>query len=817
MSIPVCRFYQSQTCRFGKNCRYLHPSSQRPPPKLELKQGKDGSLNYDPTYPVAALALSDGHTRQFNTDQNEGTLSQRSATRQAQPLHSRDSQEATSEEHRTHPVSPNKPVTKSLCHYFQTYGNCRHGNECRFLHIKSDRHDSYQQRAPSRRQNGHRNLTEIPPRFRKHADEVIGNKTAATEDVACEHVKKQEYKQNTGRVQRDGESPHAESRVCPYFRRGYCNRGDFCRFVHSSDRRVEVRVVSTDECENTQEDDDDPEDTSSGRVTVVISDQLADTEQPRKTTSSSIIRPVIIKQRFTYAELDNIDLIKVRDSEINTIKKRFPRDKITVVEETKDRFAARVLFSPTDPDWAFDVRVFDLLLTIPSDYPKQMMKVQLPVDQNLPETVRRYIEISLTEWLEQRMEQLAADRKVELMFRPFLLWLDRNIEDITMEALKQLKRELVAHAAGMEFIPAHRLRARLRAHSDHTSDDEAHSGDSQDFTSSASDSADDDDDDDDESSDDYNDSGVTQKLNLDPEKKGTEIELRHLQLRENASALLFERLKLVLQCGRCKNHSDILVVPGKVMSCVCEKCNQNQFVHFRAALIHQFSSVAGYLDLDGCQAFDLIFQDCRVAVTCMGCSKQTRVDGLVTGHLVDAWCQACNAHFKLATEAVKFLQLAPSSVDTSTGKVVEIGPTKQKKAPKDPAIREGCPLPEFGTCKHYKHSYRWLRFPCCGKAYPCDTCHDAKEDHEMVYATRMICGHCCREQNFSATRPCSACGQHLTKIRTAHWEGGSGCRDKVSMSKSDQQKYKNMNKTLSNRQKKLHTHTNKKVTKLRHA
>lgn len=71
---------------------------------------------------------------------------------------------------------------------------------------------------------------------------------------------------------------------------------------------------------------------------------------------------------------------------------------------------------------------------------------------------------------------------------------------------------------------------------------------------------------------------------------------------------------------------------------------------------------------------------------------------------------------------------------------------RQRRLPKDPAIQEGKPLPSFGTCKHYKKSYRWLRFPCCGKAYPCDACHDANEDHEMKLANRMICGFCCKEQ-----------------------------------------------------------------------
>jgi len=40
------------------------------------------------------------------------------------------------------------------------------------------------------------------------------------------------------------------------------------------------------------------------------------------------------------------------------------------------------------------------------------------------------------------------------------------------------------------------------------------------------------------------------------------------------------------------------------------------------------------------------------------------------------------------------------------------------------------------------------RFPCCGKAYPCDVCHedDIKGDHEMKVANKMICGFCSKEQ-----------------------------------------------------------------------
>ena len=29
---------------------------------------------------------------------------------------------------------------------------------------------------------------------------------------------------------------------------------------------------------------------------------------------------------------------------------------------------------------------------------------------------------------------------------------------------------------------------------------------------------------------------------------------------------------------------------------------------------------------------------------------------------------------------------------------------------KDPAIKEGFPLPDTGTCRHYKKSFRWFRY-----------------------------------------------------------------------------------------------------------
>jgi len=95
-------------------------------------------------------------------------------------------------------------------------------------------------------------------------------------------------------------------------------------------------------------------------------------------------------------------------------------------------------------------------------------------------------------------------------------------------------------------------------------------------------------------------------------------------------------------------------------------------------------------------------------------------------------------------------------------------------------------------------SYRWFRFPCCGKVFPCDVCHDEAEDHEFEYAKRMICGLCSREQPFSS-KSC-VCGNEMVKrYGSGFWEGGTGVRDKFKMNKKDPRKRKGEFKTVSNK------------------
>eukprot|EP00803_Ostreobium_quekettii_P011709 evm.model.scf_2179.4 EVM.evm.TU.scf_2179.4 scf_2179:20296-22503(-) len=158
-------------------------------------------------------------------------------------------------------------------------------------------------------------------------------------------------------------------------------------------------------------------------------------------------------------------------------------------------------------------------------------------------------------------------------------------------------------------------------------------------------------------------------------------------------------------------------------------------------------------------------------------------------------------------DVMEGLQLA---IETSPKKVRRGGPVTDSKGKGEfgrGRLVVGEPLPELGTCKHYRHSHRWLRFPCCGRRFPCDLCHEELTDgHAMKWATRMVCGYCSVEQSLGEA--CRRCGKKLAGSAalpsgrgTQFWEGGTGCRDHRRLSKKDPRKWGNSKlKTKSNKQ-----------------
>ncbi|ELU01558.1 hypothetical protein CAPTEDRAFT_157003 [Capitella teleta] len=679
------------------------------------------------------------------------------------------------------PQIQQQPKQRKDCHVFRDTGICRFGNSCRYSHATTTDKDeevktekkpvqkpkkeiricsAFERTGKCRYGEGCR-YSHVIPEGTKEDDAK-----PSTEDKPP--TEKSQPKKTPNPKNGDKKKIAPKKAMCRYFRAGNCHQGDKCKFFHPADL-PDVVLKNDDQTETAEPKMTRPPRQVFQRTSEYVADVLTDEA----------------------AE-------KLRETEIGAITKRFPR--------TRKNSDGTLEFTVTasDPDWPYDVNQLRLALEIPGTYPKEKLKCSLPIDERLPDVVRRSVARNIGNWLDERYQKMFNRGKVEIVFRPFIRWLDKNMESLFTEGLTVYQKQLFAEAAGVQFIAAEELQekfSQLQKSSDEEEEAavEAPCEEADEVNEPISSSPPKD---------------IVQDASLDPNKRGTEIKLLNLQLKESAAAMRATSIALVIQCGRCKNNIDVKTPPDRTNAVQCPRCQETQYITFRGCMVHPMNSVIGYLDLVNCIAFDVMLSECVFLVSCLACSKDMTLQGLAPGHPKDTWCRNCHEKIRIAVESTRFLVLQPSQT-TNSGKAYTIEVKALKKVQKDIAIKLGQPLPENGTCRHYKKSYRWLRFPCCGKAYPCDICHDENEgDHDMKYANRMICGFCCKEQPYASEKPCSGCDSAMTRQASSHWEGGKGCRDKIKMARGDVKKFSGSSKTISRVSQK--NEVAKKTVKLRH-
>ncbi|OMJ19879.1 hypothetical protein AYI69_g6445, partial [Smittium culicis] len=337
------------------------------------------------------------------------------------------------------------------------------------------------------------------------------------------------------------------------------------------------------------------------------------------------------------------------------------------------------------------------------------------------------------------------------------------------------------------------------------------------------------------------DSNTDTKFEVWPVRKGIEMKFARSQL-ENVQLLTCKKLNLSVKCGKCKNifeFANLLPTTSKDNDkqawSACPNCNQMAGLRFRSGWIHQSSNSLGFLDTSNASPVDL--RPSEYILTCDSCLNEcdsindnNKIEPknisnkncfeLILNTRKQINCRNCHARMAVTLMDFSFTQLVPGfklgetkSSQAQISKALEkVSEAKKKKAG---AINSnlmtygltiGSQLPNKGSCKHYIKSYRWFRFPCCLNLYPCDVCHDIKEQHDHILGKSMVCGYCSKEQSISKselTGKCINCGNSFyrkTSVESgAYWEGGKGVRDKSKLSKNDPRKYKGLGKTISNK------------------
>jgi uncharacterized CHY-type Zn-finger protein len=284
------------------------------------------------------------------------------------------------------------------------------------------------------------------------------------------------------------------------------------------------------------------------------------------------------------------------------------------------------------------------------------------------------------------------------------------------------------------------------------------------------------------------------KISLTNQHRGVQIKLFDVRLLGVATVRL-AMFHGQVTCARCRLALEFVLQPNAPLLSVCNRCHLPYAVSLRTQLLHEHAGgTLGYLDVEQCVAYDML--PSAFVLVCLACNSELMLPSWRAAMKADnspqQVCHSCHTQMHFSFERCEFVILQTPSLPLlpaeSTRKVAVVDVIK---------LRVGAPLPDSGTCKHYRRSHRWLRCPVCLKAYACDECHDAEEDHPMQFASRMICGACSLEQPFSQ-RPCK-CGQAFTSAAKVHWEGGAGCRDRKRMSSKDNKKFVGLTKTLSRR------------------
>ena len=297
------------------------------------------------------------------------------------------------------------------------------------------------------------------------------------------------------------------------------------------------------------------------------------------------------------------------------------------------------------------------------------------------------------------------------------------------------------------------------------------------------------------------------EIELTPKKMGLEISMEDSVMLWKIGTARVDDLNLQIQCVRCSTVRDVKLSgtwsAQSERALWCSKCKGLLRLGVRPQLLHESNHVVCHVDRsDSVDVLDILpssfAASCGVCIT----EKETMFENFLRGRRFEKNCTNCGTKMALFTKQFSLKDLdvlsgRRSKASGRTGGTGGSGGGKEKSKKNSSGTMQvrlvvGESLPSQGSCKHFRKSLRWMRFPCCGKLYACPVCHELAgecENASTTWATRMVCGKCSVEQSFS-NGACTSCSFHMGKNKGggAHWQGGLGSRDQTTMSKKDRKK-----------------------------
>ena len=346
MSFPVCKFFKSEEgCKFGNKCRFRHLDNFSPPDRIQYSQ----KYQYEDT--------------SVNKDYYQEELSSRFDNLSIEANH------GAAVRNQSQSTSKLRASTK-ICQYYDRTGTCCFGNNCRFIHIrgKESTGTKYQHGEDSESEN-YRFKGSYPQQA--HLSKLESRQDKLRNDQ-CNDVNNAEAEGSSATVSRKSEPSSVKpvkakpsnryeprpDKICQFYKRGWCNRGKRCRFLHHYSKK-KSEPNTDDQSEDTQQNEieNDEKKAPHNNVQEKKETQRRDqnqTIQPTVSERARANRPAHVPQaakKLLRNEIDDLEASKLRRTEIDQLMKRFPRNKVKVNRDCAEYFECIIDFSPTDPDW----------------------------------------------------------------------------------------------------------------------------------------------------------------------------------------------------------------------------------------------------------------------------------------------------------------------------------------------------------------------------------------------------------------------------------------------------------------------------------
>ncbi|ORX95630.1 hypothetical protein K493DRAFT_24160 [Basidiobolus meristosporus CBS 931.73] len=488
--------------------------------------------------------------------------------------------------------------------------------------------------------------------------------------------------------------------------------------------------------------------------------------------------------------------LTTRQTELGQIRRRFKDSYVLEPASTEVAPCFRIKLVPSDPEFPFELDSLEIRISLPEKYynTEENLKEGVPhfevLNKEIPESLKR----SVVDFMKKDSERLLTCPPAFLrararsqngtiqILRPMLNKLDRELANLLIEKPKAVSPPPkpkpipapVASGTTIKFVKNDTPKPNNAA-SDRVQED-LNDLFSQSMTISQR-----------ESEDELAISNVTKELPLyqpreaeEPADKQNDVDSENKEgrFRNSGTTGCYEikatdfhmegvalaesiLLSLSLKCVKCTTATkttctvDLDLVPGKEVSNTCTngKCGGLQVTaKFQPGMLHPNSDILGTIVIHPpyiFQPYDLLPSTYRL--TCSSCpvpddddetpaSNGITARRLARSKIFNQRCHTCHENNVFSIDTVRFTSVSgdvrPNLKLSDTAKVGL--KKKKKKELEELGLAPGQPLPDKGTCKHYKKSYRWLTFPCCGKSYPCDQCHDDKSDHETQVSLTIL-------------------------------------------------------------------------------